>query len=25
MDGIGAIRQGDDLGFKTSTFLSPDL
>mgnify|MGYP001579649024 CR=1 FL=1 len=24
MDGIGALRQGDDLGFKTSTFLSPD-
>lgn len=23
MDGIGALRQGDDLGFKTSTFLSP--
>jgi len=25
MDFIGALRQGDDLGFKTSTFLSPDL
>lgn len=25
MDGVGALRQGDDLGFKTSTFLSPDL
>jgi len=25
MGGIGALRQGDDLGFKTSTFLSPDL
>lgn len=24
MDSIGALRQGDDLGFKTSTFLSPD-
>ena len=24
MDAIGALRQGDDLGFKTSTFLSPD-
>lgn len=24
MEGIGALRQGDDLGFKTSTFLSPD-
>lgn len=24
MDCIGALRQGDDLGFKTSTFLSPD-
>lgn len=24
MDCIGAIRQGDDLGFKTSTFLSPN-
>lgn len=23
MDGIGALRQGDDLGFKTSTFLKP--
>jgi uroporphyrinogen decarboxylase len=22
---IGALRQGDDLGFKTSTFLSPPL
>ncbi len=25
MPGIGALRQGDDLGFKTSTFLGPDL
>lgn len=25
MDCIGALRQGDDLGFKTSTFLSPAL
>jgi uroporphyrinogen decarboxylase len=25
MDCIGALRQGDDLGFKTSTFLSPEL
>ena len=24
MECIGALRQGDDLGFKTSTFLSPD-
>jgi uroporphyrinogen decarboxylase len=24
MDAIGACRQGDDLGFKTSTFLPPD-
>lgn len=24
MAAIGALRQGDDLGFKTSTFLSPD-
>jgi uroporphyrinogen decarboxylase len=24
MDSICALRQGDDLGFKTSTFLSPD-
>lgn len=24
MDAVGACRQGDDLGFKTSTFLSPD-
>lgn len=23
MDFVGALRQGDDLGFKTSTFLSP--
>ena len=23
MEGIGALRQGDDLGFKTATFLSP--
>lgn len=22
---IGALRQGDDLGFKTATFLSPDM
>jgi uroporphyrinogen decarboxylase len=25
MDAIGALRQGDDLGFRTSTFLSPTL
>ncbi len=25
MDFIGALRQGDDLGFKTATFLPPDL
>jgi uroporphyrinogen decarboxylase len=25
LDSIGALRQGDDLGFKTSTFLAPDL
>jgi len=25
MDAIGALRQGDDLGFKTATFLKPDL
>ncbi|MGQ9455938.1 MAG: uroporphyrinogen decarboxylase family protein [Armatimonadota bacterium] len=25
MDAIGALRQGDDLGFKTSTFLNPEL
>ncbi len=25
MEIFGAIRQGDDLGFKTSTFLSPEL
>lgn len=25
MDAVGALRQGDDLGFKTSTFLSPEL
>jgi uroporphyrinogen decarboxylase len=25
MDGMGALRQGDDLGYKTSTFLKPDL
>jgi len=25
MDFIGALRQGDDLGFKTSTFLPPGL
>jgi len=24
MEAVGALRQGDDLGFKTSTFLSPD-
>lgn len=24
MESIGALRQGDDLGFKTSTFLSPE-
>lgn len=24
MEAIGALRQGDDLGFKTSTFLSPE-
>ncbi len=24
-EAIGALRQGDDLGFKTSTFLSPPL
>jgi len=24
MDGVGALRQGDDLGFKTATFLRPD-
>ncbi len=24
MDAIGALRQGDDLGFKTSTFLRPE-
>jgi len=24
MEGIGALRQGDDLGFKSSTFLRPD-
>ncbi len=24
MDAIGALRQGDDLGYKTSTFLSPE-
>ena len=24
MDCVGALRQGDDLGFKTSTFLSPN-
>ena len=23
MESVGALRQGDDLGFKTSTFLSP--
>jgi len=25
MDAVGALRQGDDLGFKTSTFLRPEL
>ncbi len=25
MNAIGALRQGDDLGFRTSTFLSPTL
>lgn len=25
MDAIAAVRQGDDLGFRTSTFLSPAL
>ena len=25
MESIGAVRQGDDLGFKSSTFLSPAL
>ncbi|MFW5857815.1 MAG: uroporphyrinogen decarboxylase family protein, partial [Planctomycetota bacterium] len=25
MDAVGALRQGDDLGFKTSTFLPPAL
>ena len=25
MDAVGALRQGDDLGFKTSTFLKPEL
>jgi uroporphyrinogen decarboxylase len=25
MDAIGALRQGDDLGFKTATFLPPDI
>jgi uroporphyrinogen decarboxylase len=24
MPAVGALRQGDDLGFKTATFLSPD-
>jgi uroporphyrinogen decarboxylase len=24
MDEVGALRQGDDLGFKTSTFLAPE-
>ncbi len=24
MDAVGACRQGDDLGFKTATFLSPE-
>jgi uroporphyrinogen decarboxylase len=25
MDAVGALRQGDDLGFRTATFLSPDV
>jgi len=25
MDSVGALRQGDDLGFKTATFLPPEL
>ena len=25
MEAVGALRQGDDLGFKTSTFLPPEL
>jgi uroporphyrinogen decarboxylase len=25
MDGVGATRQGDDLGFKTGTFMPPDV
>ena len=25
MDCVGATRQGDDLGFKTSTFMPPDM
>ena len=25
MEAVGALRQGDDLGFKTSTFLSPGI
>jgi len=25
MDAVGALRQGDDLGFKTATFLRPEL
>lgn len=25
MDAVGALRQGDDLGFKTSIFLKPEL
>ncbi|MBN1435553.1 MAG: hypothetical protein JW936_00635 [Sedimentisphaerales bacterium] len=24
MEAVGAVRQGDDLGFKTATFLSPE-
>lgn len=24
MDAVGAVRQGDDLGYKTATFLSPE-
>lgn len=25
MDAVGALRQGDDLGYKTSTFLKPEV
>ena len=25
LDAVGALRQGDDLGFKTATFLPPDV